>query len=617
MSADPYWLIAFEQTYRQGQSNGLDTLKRKVGRLASIVNFQIPGNLKIGTLDQLMSITERLAKVDTMIKSVLNRLHRTLNDLIASENKGEGGESKGSDRKKTQLHMTGKTTAKYLETFRWDIVKYKPTAPLKLITDGISETVKKADENIRKLSHMYNEVVSTLEGIVRTDNGSLLVRPLGPIIGKNVVSPTNSLEWVFVVVPAKKRAEFLSSYETMERAYKKRRERKLREEAEDRMQRVQSRLIDEIPQYVADAADEKKRASLLQGDNYKVIAGLIRDAKQWLDASSKGDKAANAGPGDSGPAKEGSRAAEIQRRVNAQLASLPRDVEELRKLLSEAVDAKLQPYESQTPNTTGAKQAVLMAIATAEEFGIDSAMVEMCKKLVPKAYEKWQRDQEKKQKAQAKAGSGDSKKSGGGYVKDPQYVVPRSAVEIKVDAKDGERRDSAKKEEEFCLFKFLVLKKFRDPVFEICRSRRYTVRHYTFNEESELRHYKLKVKLMNEKKKFRLKLHQKILAEFPEAFSAWIHIKAIRCFAESILRFGLPVRPEDYKAVFPRHVQAALLQPQRGRDGELRRTLNALYQKKGEEELLKELKAGETDFSGFGSDFYPYVYQYIELDHSS
>lgn len=36
------------------------------------------------------------------------------------------------------------------------------------------------------------------------------------------------------------------------------------------------------------------------------------------------------------------------------------------------------------------------------------------------------------------------------------------------------------------------------------------------------------------------------LTNFGEAFLAWIHLKCIQCFVESILRFGLPA---DFQAM--------------------------------------------------------------------
>ena len=53
---------------------------------------------------------------------------------------------------------------------------------------------------------------------------------------------------------------------------------------------------------------------------------------------------------------------------------------------------------------------------------------------------------------------------------------------------------------------------------------------------------------------------------FSECFIAWIHVKALRVFVESVLRYGLPV-----------NFQAMLLLPQKKTQKRLREKLNELY----------------------------------------
>ena len=53
---------------------------------------------------------------------------------------------------------------------------------------------------------------------------------------------------------------------------------------------------------------------------------------------------------------------------------------------------------------------------------------------------------------------------------------------------------------------------------------------------------------------------------FSEGFTAWIHIKALRIFVESVLRFGLPV-----------NFQAAIVKPPKKGSKRLRETLDNLY----------------------------------------
>ena len=53
---------------------------------------------------------------------------------------------------------------------------------------------------------------------------------------------------------------------------------------------------------------------------------------------------------------------------------------------------------------------------------------------------------------------------------------------------------------------------------------------------------------------------------FSECFMAWIHVKALRVFVESVLRYGLPV-----------NFQGMVLLPQKKTQKKLRDTLNQTY----------------------------------------
>jgi V-type H+-transporting ATPase subunit C len=57
-----------------------------------------------------------------------------------------------------------------------------------------------------------------------------------------------------------------------------------------------------------------------------------------------------------------------------------------------------------------------------------------------------------------------------------------------------------------------------------------------------------------------------IKVNFSEAFTAWIHVKALRVFVESVLRYGLPV-----------NFQAVLMHPNKKSMKRLREVLNQMY----------------------------------------
>ncbi|XP_015851009.1 V-type proton ATPase subunit C 2 isoform X1 [Peromyscus maniculatus bairdii] len=92
---------------------------------------------------------------------------------------------------------------------------------------------------------------------------------------------------------------------------------------------------------------------------------------------------------------------------------------------------------------------------------------------------------------------------------------------------------------------------------------------------------------------------------FSEAFIAWIHIKALRVFVESVLRYGLPV-----------NFQAVLLQPQKkSATKRLREVLNSVFRHLDEVAAASILDAS-VEIPGLqlsNQDYFPYVYFHIDL----
>ncbi|ELW72032.1 V-type proton ATPase subunit C 2 [Tupaia chinensis] len=92
---------------------------------------------------------------------------------------------------------------------------------------------------------------------------------------------------------------------------------------------------------------------------------------------------------------------------------------------------------------------------------------------------------------------------------------------------------------------------------------------------------------------------------FSEAFIAWIHIKALRVFVESVLRYGLPV-----------NFQAVLLQPhKKSSTKRLREVLNSVFRHLDEVAAASILDAS-VDIPGLqlgNQDYFPYVYFRIDL----
>ncbi|XP_033751589.1 V-type proton ATPase subunit C 1-A-like [Pecten maximus] len=161
-------------------------------------------------------------------------------------------------------------------------------------------------------------------------------------------------------------------------------------------------------------------------------------------------------------------------------------------------------------------------------------------------------------------------------------------------------------DDENCLCSVTLFKRVVDEFKHKCRENRFMVRDFTYNEE-ELAAGKTEItKLEADKKKQFGPLVKWLKVNFGECFSAWIHVKALRVFVESVLRYGLPV-----------NFQAMLLQPHRKSMRNLRTVLGQLYSHLDNTALATTSDAGHMDIPGLGmgsQEYYPYVYYKINLD---
>jgi len=92
---------------------------------------------------------------------------------------------------------------------------------------------------------------------------------------------------------------------------------------------------------------------------------------------------------------------------------------------------------------------------------------------------------------------------------------------------------------------------------------------------------------------------------YSEVYTMLLHLKAVRVFVESVLRYGLTA---SYQAGMTPNFKAFFVQAKKGKQELLRKELSSLYggaadMMEGEEELAVPGATGE---------FYPYVYNSIE-----
>ncbi|XP_057657532.1 V-type proton ATPase subunit C isoform X2 [Diorhabda carinulata] len=179
------------------------------------------------------------------------------------------------------------------------------------------------------------------------------------------------------------------------------------------------------------------------------------------------------------------------------------------------------------------------------------------------------------------------------YEKITDMIVPRSSQLITQD-------------NEYGLYTVSLFKKVVEEFKLHAREKKFIVRDFTYNEE-ELAAGKNEItKLVTDKKKQFGPLVRWLKVNFSECFCAWIHVKALRVFVESVLRYGLPV-----------NFQAILIHPNKKMTKRLRDVLNQLYGHLDSSAALSGPNVDSVDIPGLGfgqSEYYPYVYYKINVD---
>uniref|UniRef100_A0A2K5DVJ5 V-type proton ATPase subunit C n=1 Tax=Aotus nancymaae TaxID=37293 RepID=A0A2K5DVJ5_AOTNA len=213
----------------------------------------------------------------------------------------------------------------------------------------------------------------------------------------------------------------------------------------------------------------------------------------------------------------------------------------------------------------------LSDIVSKEDFVLDSEYLVTLLVIVPKPnYSQWQKT----------------------YESLSDMVVPRSTKLITEDKEGG-------------LFTVTLFRKVIEDFKSKARENKFTVCEFYYDEKEIKREREEMARLLSDKKQQYGPLLRWLKVNFSEAFIAWIHIKALRVFVESVLRYGLPV-----------NFQAVLLQPHKKSSAKrLREVLNSVFGHLDEVAATSILDAS-VEIPGLqlsNQDYFPYVYFHIDL----
>ncbi|EKM83402.1 hypothetical protein AGABI1DRAFT_81175 [Agaricus bisporus var. burnettii JB137-S8] len=113
------------------------------------------------------------------------------------------------------------------------------------------------------------------------------------------------------------------------------------------------------------------------------------------------------------------------------------------------------------------------------------------------------------------------------YERLTQMVVPRSSKLIKSD-------------DEFSLFGVVIFKRVHDEFIQKCRDHKFIVRDFVYSEEEIEKQKEDHENANKTEKELWTELLRISRTNFSEAFQILVHLKVVRLFVESVLRYGLP-----------------------------------------------------------------------------
>lgn len=204
VTAEDFVLIS---TPKKTREDPFVTLKKKTDEVSQAFLFAVP-DLKVGTLDSLMSLSDELSKVSAYVESVTRKVAQQ------REEAWEEGDAGGAGGAAT-LTVSGRTMQNYLTMFKWDDAKYSTSHPLKALVALIHSQVGKLDEELKVKASDYQQVMHSIAASERGRQGNLLQRDLASIVKPEHITQTEFLTTLFVAVPSAQDKNFHAEYEKL------------------------------------------------------------------------------------------------------------------------------------------------------------------------------------------------------------------------------------------------------------------------------------------------------------------------------------------------------------------------------------------------------------------
>ncbi|XP_011879957.1 PREDICTED: V-type proton ATPase subunit C [Vollenhovia emeryi] len=201
-----YWLISApgDKTCQQTWET-MNNLTSKQHSLSVNYKFHIP-DLKVGTLDQLVGLSDDLGKLDGYVEQVTRKVATYLGEVLEDQR----------DKLHENLMANNSDLPSYITRFQWDMAKYPIKQSLRNIADIISKQVGQIDADLKTKSTLYNNLKGSLQNLEKKQTGSLLTRNLADLVKKeHFILDSEYLTTLLVIVPKSSFQEWYACYEKL------------------------------------------------------------------------------------------------------------------------------------------------------------------------------------------------------------------------------------------------------------------------------------------------------------------------------------------------------------------------------------------------------------------
>ena len=151
--------------------------------------FNVP-ELRVGTLDQLISLSDDIIRVESQSEQLAKRLATYVTDILINSNDENRDRSVGPSpetvfmiQDNLKLNQGKNYLHEYIRSFRWDERKYPPKGtPLSEIIGNLNEKLSTIEQQFRQKSTKFNQSRRDLGQVMKKQSGSLMTRDLSGIV---------------------------------------------------------------------------------------------------------------------------------------------------------------------------------------------------------------------------------------------------------------------------------------------------------------------------------------------------------------------------------------------------------------------------------------------------